>query len=125
LSEQRHVLYYYCLLRKTRSQALGMLRLAYGDRTLSRATCYRWYEAFELGRKFTALWDGPGALLTVLTQRIINIDATIVCEEPRITVRQLAYILDVSVGSANYFDSSLYLEKTASDDKRKLEGLFR
>ncbi len=48
--------------------------------------------------KMQKLKDRPDAPITVLTKPAINIGATMILDDPHLTVRQLASLLDISIG---------------------------
>ena len=76
----------------------GIWNICYG----SQSKCYAWYKEFKESRTSAELKGGPSAPKTKLSEIIINTGAAIVREDSRITLRQLASILDISVGSAHH-----------------------
>ena len=68
---------------------------------MSRAACFRWHKAFKDGRGSCELKGGEGAPTTVLTDITINTAAAIMRKDSRLTVRELAKMLEISVGSAH------------------------
>ncbi len=91
--EQRYVIQHYCRQEKTAYEVFEILRMTYGDATLSRAMVYRWYAAFRSSRESDTLKGGPGVPRTKLTDRIVNTAAAIMQDDERIAVRCLANIL--------------------------------
>ena len=101
LEEQRYAIKFCIKLGKSASETKELLKEAFGESTMSQATIYRWYESFKSGRKSAELEGGPGAPCTALTEVTINTSAAIIREDPHLTVRQFATLLNISVGSAH------------------------
>lgn len=101
-AEQRYVIKHYCKIGKTATEVFDILKTTYGDNTLARATVFRWHAAFSKeGRTSATLEGGPGAPITKLTEITRNTGATLLADDPRMTLRELANILQVSLGSAH------------------------
>ncbi len=49
--EQRYDIQHYCRQEKTAYEVLEILKMTYGNATLSRATVYQWYAAFRSSRE--------------------------------------------------------------------------
>ncbi len=64
------------------------------------ASVYHWYNKFKRGWKSVELMGGPGAPTTVLTKQTFNTGATVILDNPHLTVRQLASLLDISIESS-------------------------
>lgn len=65
---------------------------------MSRATIYRWYDAFEKGRESARLKGGPGAPSWAVTAVTINMCGSLLADDPTTNVRELARILQISQG---------------------------
>ena len=102
LRAQRYVIQFCFKLKKTAKETLEMLREAYGSSAVSKSTCYEWYKQFKEGRASAELQGGPGAPTAALTEITINTGAAIIREDSRLTVRQLASLLGISIGSAHH-----------------------
>jgi len=68
---------------------------------MSKRTCFRWHNAFHNGRESCEVEGGLGAPITALTKEIINTGCVIIRMDTHLTVKQLATLLDKSVGSAH------------------------
>ncbi len=62
--------------------------------------CFHWHLAYE-GRESCELQGRKGAPVTMLTEMNINTRAAIICTDPRLTVWELAQMLDISIGSTH------------------------
>ncbi len=98
--EQRYALKFCVKLGKTAKESKDMLKQAYGDRVMSMATFYRWYNLFREGREGVEDEPREGRPSTARTEVLKNTADVIVREDRRITVRELAQRLNISVGSA-------------------------
>lgn len=107
LKAQRYAIQFCFKLKKTRTETFKMIFEDYGVSAVSRSTCYAWYKQFEEGRASAELKGGPGAPAAKLSEITINTGAAIVREDARITVRQLAAILQISVGSTHHLLSEV------------------
>ncbi len=76
-------------------QTFIRLRLTYRDTIMSHSSIHQWYESFERGRTSAALQGGPGTPSLSVHEVNINTAATVIQEEPALTVGQVAKILDV------------------------------
>ncbi len=83
-----------------------MLYTAYNKSVMSQASIYCWYNEFKSGMKSMKLMGRCGASTTALTKQTINTGATIIFDDPRLTLRQHALLLDISIGSAHTFLST-------------------
>ncbi len=72
------------------------------DNALPRATVYWWVKEFQSGSESAKLQGGSGAPCMKLTKRIINTAAIYMQEDARVTVQQLASILEILVGCTHH-----------------------
>ena len=49
--EQRYAIKFYVKLKKTKQEAYGLLKEAYGDERMSQASFYRWFNRFSEGNE--------------------------------------------------------------------------
>lgn len=101
LREQRYAIKFCVRLKKTATETYHELKKAFGNDTMAQRTCYRWHKSFLSGRDSCELQGGDGAPVTALTDIIINTGAAMIRTDPRLTVRELATMLDISVGSVH------------------------
>ena len=78
-----------------------MLTVAYGEATLDRSNVYRWYKMFSEGREDVNDKERAGRPSTSTTDEKINEVEKMVLANRRITVREVAEDLDISVGSCH------------------------
>ncbi len=97
--EQRYAIQNYCRQEKTAYEVFEILKTTYGDATLSQAMVYRWYAAFKSSRESNKLKGGPGVPHTKFIDRMVNTAAAITQDNAQMTVRGLANILQIAVGS--------------------------
>ena len=77
------------------------MRIQYGDRCMSRTQVYEWTEKFKNG--VTNVEDSPrsGPEFTAVTEDNIAAVENVIRENRRVTVKEVASLLDISVGSAH------------------------
>ncbi len=80
-----------------------MLDAAYNESAMSQASAYHWYNKFKSSRKNAELMGRPGAPIKALTEQMINTCIIMILDDPHLTVRQIASLLDISVESARTF----------------------
>lgn len=98
--EQRCNVKFLVKLGKTRKDAYELLTTVYGEDVMNQVTFYKWYKAFKEGRENITDEPREGRPSTSRSEVLKNTAAAIVSEDRRITVRELAATLDISVGSA-------------------------
>ena len=78
------------------------MRIQYGDRCMSRTRVYEWTEKFKNG--ITSVEDSPrpGPTFTAVTEDNIAAVENVIQENRRVTVKEVASLLDISVGSAHH-----------------------
>lgn len=101
LREQRYAIKFCVRLQKNATKTFKELTMAFGDTTMSKRTCFRWHRLFKNGRESCELEGGEGAPVTALTEETINTAGVMIRTDPRLTVRQLARMLDISIGSVH------------------------
>ena len=84
-----------------------MLRLAYGECTVSQKSVYKWYKLFTEDQEEVNDDTCPGWPSTSTTD--VNTEAVkeIVMENRRITIREVAEDVGISVGSCHAIFSSI------------------
>ncbi|VEN44849.1 unnamed protein product [Callosobruchus maculatus] len=78
-----------------------MLTVAYGEATLDQSNVYRWYKMFSEGREDVNDEERAGRPSTPTTDENIDKVMKIVLANRRITVREVAEDLNISIGSCN------------------------
>ena len=78
------------------------MRIQYGDRCMSRTQVYEWTQKFKNG--VTSVEDSPrpGPTFTAVTEDNIAAVENVIRENRRVTVKEVASLLDISVGSAHH-----------------------
>jgi len=78
------------------------MRIQYGDRCMSRTQVYEWTEKFKNG--VTSVEDSPrpGPAFTAVMEYNIAAVENVIRENRCITVKEVASLLDISVGSAHH-----------------------
>lgn len=99
MKEQRYAIKFCVRLGKSATETFNMIKTAFGEASMARSVCFRWHQEFKNGRENCELQGGPGAPISALTEETINTGAVIIRTDPRLTIVQLAHILDISVGS--------------------------
>ncbi|UYV83400.1 hypothetical protein LAZ67_23000892 [Cordylochernes scorpioides] len=83
------------------ANAFRMLTVAYGEATLDRSKVYRWYKMFSEGRVDVNDEERAGRPRTSTTDEIINEVEKMILANRRITVREVAEDLNISIGSCH------------------------
>ena len=104
---------FYCLTRQklgvSASQCLQELQSAYGSGTPGRSTVFRWYANFrdiepnEYADRSEIVVDRPrsGRPRAARCQQTVQVIKDAVADNPRITIRELAALSDVSLGTVS------------------------
>lgn len=99
--EQRYAIKFCVKLEKSATDTYSDLKKAYGIDAMSERTCFRWHKDFKDGRESCELEGGPGAPVSALTEETINTGGVMIRTDPHLTIRQLAIMLDISIGSVH------------------------
>ncbi|UYV77694.1 hypothetical protein LAZ67_15001963 [Cordylochernes scorpioides] len=83
------------------ADAFRMLTVAYGEATLDRSNVYRWYKMFSEGREDVNDEERAGRPSTSTTDEKINEVEKMILANRRITVREVAEDLNISIGSCH------------------------
>ncbi|UYV84019.1 hypothetical protein LAZ67_X000890 [Cordylochernes scorpioides] len=83
------------------ADAFQMLTVAYGEATLDRSNVYRWYKMFSEGREDVNDEERAGRPSTSTTDEKINQVEKMILANRRITVREVAEDLNISIGSCH------------------------
>ncbi|UYV61210.1 rl [Cordylochernes scorpioides] len=98
-----------------------MLTVAYGEATLDRSNVYRWYKMFSEGREDVNDEERAGRPSTSTTDEKINEVEKIILANRRITVREVAEDLNISIGSCHLiFINDLGMRRVAAKFVPKL-----
>ncbi|UYV61783.1 hypothetical protein LAZ67_1006524 [Cordylochernes scorpioides] len=97
------------------ADAFQMLTVAYGEATLNRSNVYRWYKMFSEGRKVVNDEERAGRPSTSTTDENINEVEKMILANRRITVREVAEDLNISIGSCHsIFINDLGMRRVAA-----------
>ncbi|UYV81684.1 hypothetical protein LAZ67_20001963 [Cordylochernes scorpioides] len=92
----------FCLKNEIKcADAFRMLTVAYGEATLDRSNVYRWYKMFSEGREDVNDEERAGRPSTSTTDEKINEVEKMILTNRRITVREVAEGLNISIGSCH------------------------
>ncbi|UYV67192.1 hypothetical protein LAZ67_4004295, partial [Cordylochernes scorpioides] len=98
-----------------------MLTVAYGEATLDRSNVYRWYKMFSEGREDVNDEERAGRPSTSTTDEKINEVEKMILANRRITVREVAEDLNISIGSCHsIFINDLGMRRVAAKFVPKL-----
>ncbi|XP_018365426.1 PREDICTED: putative uncharacterized protein FLJ37770 [Trachymyrmex cornetzi] len=98
-----------------------MLTVAYGEATLDRSNVYRWYKMFSEGLEDVNDEERAGHPSTSTTDENIDEVKKIVLANRRITVREVAEDLNISIGSCHsIFTNDLGMRRVAAKFVPKL-----
>ncbi|UYV64848.1 hypothetical protein LAZ67_3002154 [Cordylochernes scorpioides] len=108
-------------LVKKCADAFRMLTVAYGEATMSRSNVYRWYKMFSEGREDVNDEERAGRPSTSTTDEKINEVEKMILANRRITVREVAEDLNISIGSCHsIFINDLGMRRVAAKFVPKL-----
>ncbi|UYV78187.1 hypothetical protein LAZ67_16000409 [Cordylochernes scorpioides] len=103
------------------ADAFRMLTVAYGESTLDRSNVYRWYKMFSEGREDVNDEERAGRPSTSTTDENINEVEKMILANRRITVREVAEDLNISIGSCHsIFINDLGMRRVAAKFVPKL-----
>ncbi|UYV78964.1 hypothetical protein LAZ67_17000510 [Cordylochernes scorpioides] len=103
------------------ADAFRMLTVAYGEATLDRSNVYRWYKMFSEGREDVNDEERAGRPSTSTTDEKINEVEKMILANRRITVREVAEGLNISIGSCHsIFINDLGMRRVAAKFVPKL-----
>ncbi|UYV66906.1 hypothetical protein LAZ67_4003283 [Cordylochernes scorpioides] len=92
----------FCVTNEIKcADAFRMLTVAYGEATLDRSNVYRWYKMFSEGREDVNDEERAGRPSTSTTDEKINEVEKMILANRRITVREVAEDLNISIGSCH------------------------
>ncbi|UYV84814.1 hypothetical protein LAZ67_X003595 [Cordylochernes scorpioides] len=105
----------------TCADAFRMLTVAYGESTLDRSNVYRWYKIFTEGREDVNDEERAGRPSTSTKDEKINEVEKMILANRRITVREVAEDLNISIGSCHsIFINDLGMRRVAAKFVPKL-----
>ncbi|UYV60352.1 hypothetical protein LAZ67_1000919 [Cordylochernes scorpioides] len=115
-------LYKFCVKNEIKcADAFRMLTVAYGEATLDRSNVYRWYKMFSEGREDVNDEERAGRPSTSTTDEKINEVEKMILTNRRITVREVAEDLSISIGSCHsIFINDLGMRRVAAKFVPKL-----
>ncbi|UYV69995.1 hypothetical protein LAZ67_7001419 [Cordylochernes scorpioides] len=103
------------------ADAFRMLTVAYGGATLDRSNVYRWYKMFSEGREDVNDEERAGRPSISTTGEKINEVEKMILANRRITIREVAEDLNISIGSCHsIFINDLGMRRVAAKFLPKL-----
>ncbi|UYV64394.1 hypothetical protein LAZ67_3000512 [Cordylochernes scorpioides] len=103
------------------ADAFRMLTVAYGEATLDRSNIYWWYKMFSEGREDVNDEERAGRPSTSTTDEKINEVEKMILANRRITIREVADDLNISIGSCHsIFINDLGMRQVAAKFVPKL-----
>ena len=103
------------------SKTLEMLKVAYGEFTVSQKSVYKWYKLFTESREEVNDDARPGRPSASTTNENTEAVKKIVMENRQITIREVAEDVGISVGSCHaIFSDILDLKRVAAKFVPKL-----
>ncbi|UYV84581.1 hypothetical protein LAZ67_X002707 [Cordylochernes scorpioides] len=103
------------------ADAFRMLTVEYGEATLDRSNVYRWYKMYSEGREDVNDEERAGRSSTSTTDEKINEVEKMILANRRITVREVAEDLNISIGSCHsIFINDLGMRRVAAKFVPKL-----
>ncbi len=76
----------------SRVQTLQESTVGYGDKRMSRASIYSWYELFEEGKTRVLLKEGPGAPCQQTDETVKNTCTTFIVDDDSCTLEEILQI---------------------------------
>lgn len=90
----------FCLRNEiSAAETYRMLQKAFGDETMSQKNVYKWYKDFKEGRERVDDLERSGRPSTSIDEQHIKKIKELVLENRRLTIRDLADMLAISIGS--------------------------
>lgn len=103
------------------SEVCKMLTKAYGESAMSKARIYEWYKRFKEGRENVKDDERPGRPSTSTTDENVKKVQEMVMNDRRITIREVADDVGISVGSCHeIFSEVLRMKRVAAKFVPKL-----
>ena len=98
----------FCVKNKIKcSETLEMLKVAYGETVLSKKNVYKWYKLLQDGREDANDEPRSGRPSTSTTDENVQAVKKIVLENRRITIREVAEDVGISLGSCHEIFSNI------------------
>jgi len=100
-TEQRIFINFHFKIGKTATETYQLLQQAYGEDAMGRTQVFDWFRRFKEGR--TSVESDPRLVrpLTSRNEEMIAKVRTVVCNNRRLTVREIADDWGISVGSCD------------------------
>ena len=115
--EQRYAIKFCVKLQKTTQETYAMLKDAYGDEQMSKATFYRWFNRFSKGNEQVEDEPRSGAPKTARKEENIQEVEKLVLKDRRLSVRMISEAVGISVGTVDtILTNDLKLHKVCAED---------
>jgi len=88
-------------IRKTATETYQLLQQAYSEDAMGRTQVFDWFHRFKDGRTSVESDSSSGRPSTLRNKEMIAKVGTIVCNNRRVTVREIADDCGISVGSCD------------------------
>ncbi|XP_045118427.1 protein GVQW3-like [Portunus trituberculatus] len=127
--EQRYAIKFCVKLKKTKQEAYGLLKEAYGDERMSQASFYRWFNRFSEGNEQVEDEPRSGAPKSARKEENIEEVQRLVMQDRRISVRMISEAVGISTGTVDSSDrrseaSQSLCQVRAKDPLRRPEAVF-
>ena len=97
------------------NKVCGMLTKAYGESAMSKTRVYEWYKRFQDGREDVEDDKRPGRPSTSKTDENVEKVKEMVMNDRRITIREVADDVSISIGSYHeIFSNVLGMKRVAA-----------
>ena len=98
----RRICINFCVKNEIKcNKVCEILTKAYGESAMSKTRVYEWYERFQDGREDVEDDESPGSLSTSTTDEKVDKLKEMVMNDRRITIREVADDVSISIGSCH------------------------
>ena len=99
--EQRYAIKFCVRLKKSATETLNLLQEAFHENALKKTAVFDWHKRFREGRRSLEDDHRTGRPQTAATEENVNVISVLIQDDPRITVRDVAAILGISIRSSD------------------------
>ncbi|XP_015367479.1 PREDICTED: putative uncharacterized protein FLJ37770, partial [Diuraphis noxia] len=101
ISEQRACIKFCFKIGKNATESFELIKLAFGDIALSRCVTFDWFKRFKEGRISIEDDHRPGRPSTSKTNDIISLVRDKIRSDRKLTVREVANEVGISIGTCH------------------------